>query len=61
MGGMMGGGAPGERDLEDGIVRIDVSKGAKQVVTFMNNLEDKSNPLYARWPRKLSKLLEPGL
>ncbi len=57
MGMMMGGSGAG--DVEDGIIRIDVSRGAKQVVTFMNNLEDRSNPTYSRWSKKMAKLLEP--
>ena len=39
------------------IVRIDVSKGAKHVVTFVNNLEKDS--MYARWPRALKQLSYP--
>ena len=38
-------------------MRIDVSKGAKHVVTFVNNLEKDS--MYARWPRALKQLSYP--
>ena len=38
-------------------MRIDVSKGAKHVVTFVNNLEKDS--MYTRWPRALKQLSYP--
>ena len=61
--GSAGGGSdyesPSGGDLTMGgsIVRIDVSKGAKHVVTFVNNLEKDS--MYARWPRALKQLSYP--
>ena len=39
------------------IVRIDVSRGAKHVVTFVNNIE--RDGMYARWPRALNQLTYP--
>ena len=39
-------------------VRIDVSRGAKSVVTFMNNLE--KDQMYKRWPKSLRQLLFPS-
>jgi hypothetical protein len=40
------------------IVRIDVSKGGKHVVTFLNNLE--KDDMYRRWPKKLKQLTMPS-
>lgn len=39
-------------------VRIDVSKGGKNVVNFLNNLE--KDPTYAHLPRSLRSLLQPS-
>jgi hypothetical protein len=43
---------------EKKLVRIDVSKGAKYVVNFINNLERDSQ--YKRWSKKLQQLLYPS-
>lgn len=40
------------------IVRVDVSKGGKHVVHFINNLE--KDKVYKSWPKKLSTLLKPS-
>lgn len=40
------------------IVRIDVSKGAKSVVHFLNNIEKDEQ--YSAWPRSLKQLLFPS-
>lgn len=39
-------------------IRIDVSKGAKYVVHFINNLE--RDQIYKRWPKDLNRLLYPS-
>jgi hypothetical protein len=44
---------------QNNIVRIDVSKGGKYVVTFFNNLE-KDSTYTKRWPKKLKTLLMPS-
>jgi Thioredoxin-like domain len=63
-----GGGGGGNSEFEDPnssdltmggkIIRIDVSKGAKHTVTFVNNLE--RDAMYSRWPRTLRQLLFPS-
>lgn len=40
------------------IIRIDVSKGGKYVVNFVNNLE--KDPEYKSWPKQLQTLLYPS-
>eukprot|EP00605_Chrysophyceae_sp_TOSAG23-4_P000369 GSChrysophyteH1.ASY1.ANO1.417.1 assembled CDS len=45
-------------DAEKHTARIDVSKGAKHVVSFVNNIE--RDPQYKRWPKHLSTLLQPS-
>ncbi len=53
-----GGGAPGASADDGGkVMRIDVSRGARHVITFANNLE--RDPQYAQWPRKLVTLTQP--
>ncbi len=61
-GGGGGGGPPGiggPRGEESGksIIRIDVSRGARHVITFANNLERDAQ--YSQWPRKLMTLTQP--
>jgi hypothetical protein len=51
------GGAGSAQSLNN-IVRIDISKGGKNVVTFFNNLE--KDHVYKRWPKKLKTLLMPS-
>jgi UDP-glucose:glycoprotein glucosyltransferase len=40
------------------IIRIDMSKGGKYVVYFINNLEKDAQ--YKQWPRSLKQLLYPS-
>lgn len=40
------------------VTRINVSKGAKNVVTFINNLE--KDRMYTRWPQSVQQLLYPS-
>lgn len=42
----------------ENIIRIDVSKGGKNVVNFLNNLE--KDEMYAMWPKSLRQLLYPS-
>lgn len=58
---VMGGGGSEVASLEKDIVRIDVSKGGKYVVHFLNNLD--KDKLYSRtlgWPKTLTTLLYPS-
>ena len=55
--GMMGGADPAAA-LEKEITRIDVSKGGKFVVHFLNNLE--KDKIYKQWPKTLTTLLYPS-
>ena len=42
----------------ENIIRIDVSKGGKYVVNFVNNLE--KDKMYKQWPKTLKQLLFPS-
>ena len=55
VGGTAGPMQPGRKQKQ---VRIDVSKGAKHVVNFLNNLE--KDPQYQHLPRGLKHLLQPS-
>lgn len=51
----------GDKDAQamgGGIVRVDISKGCKYVVAFVNNLE--KDTMYKRWPKTLQQLLYPS-
>jgi len=50
--------ASGESTAGKLSARVDVSRGAKHVVTFLNNLE--KDDAYQQWPRHLSVLLTPS-
>jgi hypothetical protein len=44
--------------MTEGVIRIDVSKGSKHVVTFINNLEKDAQ--YKRWPKSMRQMLMPS-
>lgn len=50
-------GGNGPPDMKS-IIRVDVSKGGKHVVNFVNNLE--KDAMYKRWPKKLKQLTFPS-
>lgn len=56
--GGAGGSAAGGSDPSEGIIRIDVSKGGKYVVAFLNNLE--KDAMYKRWPMSMRQMLMPS-
>ena len=50
--------AQGGDSATEGVVRIDVSKGGKHVVAFLNNLE--KDAVYKRWPKSLRQMMMPS-
>ncbi len=50
--------ASDDGNAEKQTYRVDVSRGAKYVVTFLNNLEKDMQ--YKSWPKKLAILLQPS-